>query len=220
MHWTRTSLTILIDFMRKNEILWKITCSDFQKRDLRAALINRSLLINKSSLLFFSHEIPGITEAELNARIRSLKNQYWREKRKQKQSQKSGAGADDLYGVSTCCHSWETVNLPHLRWPIWTAHRSHEMWVFTYVIVVISFLFVPQKSLIYKLLKYTFMPLEYNSIMPDALGRPIGFVYVFRAGQTWVISYIGYLVLGSADNINKQWILRDYGMYYGLILQI
>ena len=103
MHWTRTSLTILIDFMRKNEILWKITCSDFQKRDLRAALINRSLLINKSSLLFFSHEIPGITEAELNARIRSLKNQYWREKWRQKQSQKSGAGADDLYIPTLWC---------------------------------------------------------------------------------------------------------------------
>ena len=76
--------------MRENEILWKITCRDFHKRDLRAALINRSLLL-------FSHEIPGITEAEVNARIRSLKNQYWREKRRQKQSQKSGAGADDLY---------------------------------------------------------------------------------------------------------------------------
>ena len=109
--------------MRENENSWKINCREVYKRDLRATLINQNLLL-------FAHEIPGITEAEINARIRSLKNQYWREKRRQKQSQKSGTGADDLYIPTLWCFdmlSFLGDGPPSTRAPAPTPQSSHAL---------------------------------------------------------------------------------------------
>ena len=95
--WTRKAVSILIEFMKTNELLWKFTCKTYHKRDLKASLINKNLHL-------FRDEIPEVDEGDVSARIKSLKDQFYRERRKLKKSSKSGAGLIDIYAPTLWCY--------------------------------------------------------------------------------------------------------------------
>lgn len=52
----------------------------------------------------FRDEIPEVDEGDVSARIKSLKDQFYRERRKLKKSSKSGAGLIDIYAPTLWCY--------------------------------------------------------------------------------------------------------------------
>lgn len=80
-----SQILLLIDLYRENECLWNVKCPEYKNNIKR-----KGAIANISEKMGFSEEI-------IKKKIASIRATYLIEKKKIKDSQRTGTGADDIY---------------------------------------------------------------------------------------------------------------------------
>lgn len=85
MEWDDATVIKLIDLYHLKEILWNPKNRDYKSRPKRYDAFNE--IASE-----FATDVP-----EIERKIKNLTSHYYREKKKEDNSNKSGAGTDDIY---------------------------------------------------------------------------------------------------------------------------
>ena len=94
--WSKALTSTLIGLYRKNPCLWNVKLNSYKNRDKRI-----------TALMAIAAEMrehgTSVTTDDIKKKIDTLRNQFRRESKKVKHSQKSGAGSEDIYVPKLWC---------------------------------------------------------------------------------------------------------------------
>ena len=96
MEWKREETRSLIESYQHYPCLWNVKLKDYKNRDIcdtaMKKLREEMVLVNDK-----------ITKEDIRKKIHTLRGQYKREQKAQRESRKSGTGTDDLYVPKLWC---------------------------------------------------------------------------------------------------------------------
>ncbi|XP_064109621.1 uncharacterized protein LOC135217588 [Macrobrachium nipponense] len=97
IYWSKPVTRTLIELYRQNLCLWNVKLKSYKNRDKRITSL-------KAIAAEIREQGAAVTTDDIKKNIDTLRNQFRREFKKMKDSQRSGAGTDNLYSPKLWCY--------------------------------------------------------------------------------------------------------------------
>ncbi|XP_066955172.1 uncharacterized protein [Macrobrachium rosenbergii] len=95
IYWSKPVTRTLIELYRQNLCLWNVKLKSYKNRE-------KSITSLKTIAADIREQGAVVTTDDIQNKIYMLQNQFRREFKKMKDSQRSGAGTDNLYSPKLC----------------------------------------------------------------------------------------------------------------------
>ena len=95
MNWTLEYMRVLLTSLRRHECLWNVSCPDFKLRNVKLRAYNS--IAEEIRSVVSVEDAPLVTFLEIKNKISNIRIAYRRERRKVENSERDGAGVEDVY---------------------------------------------------------------------------------------------------------------------------